>query len=473
MTTILHNLGNIKEIFAKFSFLFFQQPIKGSTDIKQQDWIYRGEGNANLVISLPNRRQILRIKKTQRKSRTTLIDWLVELITDYLNQDLNEDIETATEESLDIKFYRNVMTPLMGCFVCDATLIIINRRQTEDLNKALQQCRPNYRKHKKLKFGKATFLTDFAFLPKHLDSYGLIGATYSVEIKPKQGWIANRNPLEKCKFCQNQYLKLSQGQIKKISNYCPLDLFSGEKHRMIKSIKSLITDPQNNFKIFRNGVQVYGEQSNEDNLIDLLKDWLHHNKESSSNYNLMEEFLEIIYKTLIKSIDIKRSSCIFNSNRKEMDPNCGDLPEGCILERILRVQKLDSMGISYYKELKDRMKLGNKSNYVKTLLNEIERKKDFLCVNEEENGKDFNELELTPYLIASVANDCSFMLTYRKMIDLKTSVTLDQRYILESSNGSYAVNVGVFDLYPKPISTIDKHFKRMEELSKLSSQIGM
>lgn len=36
--------------------------------------------------------------------------------------------------------------------------------------------------------------------------------------------------------------------------------------------------------------------------------------------------------------------------------------------------------------------------------------------------------------------------------------------IIKTSFGYYLVNIGVFDLYPKPLSTIKKHYKRNQDI---------
>ena len=52
---------------------------------------------------------------------------------------------------------------------------------------------------------------------------------------------------------------MKKGSIGKISNYCPLDLFSGCTDRQSLALKSLIQTPQNNFRIFKDLVHVYGD----------------------------------------------------------------------------------------------------------------------------------------------------------------------------------------------------------------------
>ncbi|KAK9695155.1 Inositol-pentakisphosphate 2-kinase [Popillia japonica] len=350
-----------------------------------------------------------------------------------------------------------------------------------------------FRKHKKLQFGRATFFTDFAFLPKNLDSFRLSGATYAIEIKPKQGWIPKQSRQSKCQFCQNQYLKLQKNQIKKISGYCPLDLFSGDKQRMVKAIKSLIYNPQNNFRIFRNGVFIYGEQVSIDVFYDVIKEMLY-SDDKMSTYSLLEEFCDMLYATLIKQIDkqytdhkcldvnhiIKCSDQYGATYDDSISSGC-DLPEGCILERILSIQKFDQLGLDYYKSLINTY-LDNvevQRNYVENLLKEVSAIKCpkcvikvsaikcpkcviSKCINKNLISRDRRdiceldfapylvasvandcslicELDFAPYLVASVANDCSLMLTYRSST-IRDQLVPEECF-LERPNGNFVVNI--------------------------------
>lgn len=54
---------------------------------------------------------------------------------------------------------------------------------------------------------------------------------------------------------------MKKGNIAGISNYCPLDLFSGCIERQSLALKSLINTPQNNFRIFKDLKHAYGDGS--------------------------------------------------------------------------------------------------------------------------------------------------------------------------------------------------------------------
>lgn len=134
MSNVLYSFFSIQQILTKMS-VVFAQPLKKES---KQDWIYRGEGNANLVISLPDKRQILRIRKTDKPK--TFFVWLLNWISDFLYWDSKQELNA---DSQDLKFYKQVMMPLLGRFVCEATPIFMSRKQTRDLNDAITQCRPS------------------------------------------------------------------------------------------------------------------------------------------------------------------------------------------------------------------------------------------------------------------------------------------------------------------------------------------
>lgn len=56
---------------------------------------------------------------------------------------------------------------------------------------------------------------------------------------------------------------LLRHQISQISEYDPLDMFSGSKERVAKSVKDLYLTPQNNFRVFLNGSLVLGSLGGE------------------------------------------------------------------------------------------------------------------------------------------------------------------------------------------------------------------
>ncbi|VYS49438.1 unnamed protein product [Arabidopsis thaliana] len=67
-------------------------------------------------------------------------------------------------------------------------------------------------------------------------------------------FIAEENVIKKSisRFEMYQVVKLRENQISQISEYDPLDLFSGSKDRIHKAIKALYSTPQNSLQVFLN-----------------------------------------------------------------------------------------------------------------------------------------------------------------------------------------------------------------------------
>ncbi|KAF5306199.1 hypothetical protein FQR65_LT07476 [Abscondita terminalis] len=427
-------------------------------------WLYRGEGNANLVLSLPKYHKIIRIKKCNKPR--TLLEWFLYWILEMLKWDNRELI---LQENRDIKFYNLVMIPLLGySYIHSATAINTNKSEIKRLEVELSVFRPEERKHKSLKFGMASLFRDYAFLPEEFELFSTRGPTYAVEIKPKRGFVLqNDGYIENCEFCANQYLKLINNQIKKTSSYCPLDLFSGNQERILKAIKSLIFDPQNNFRIFVDGSYCYGEKTSIDKFYALCTEIF-----ENDTKGVINDFCELIIQAVLKKFSKNDCKNCDENLRVLFKGDNGSLPSGCILDRILTLQKLNRLGVLQYYNI---VKALNKHNfilddwiYVEQLLETINANKDLCprCVIVEiskstdtsvESSTVYNYIDLVPYLIAAVANDLSFMVTFKKLIETDEAI---QHRTITINNMKFLINVGVFDLYPKPFRTIEKHVKR-------------
>merc|ERR1712223_2354679 len=85
----------------------------------------------------------------------------------------------------------------------------------------------------------------------------------AIEIKPKSGLFSGPGL---CKFCLKQYYKLHvTKEVDRRSQYCPMDLFSGDSARMSRAIKALLDAPQNNLRLLVDGVPLpYGQDPGTD-----------------------------------------------------------------------------------------------------------------------------------------------------------------------------------------------------------------
>lgn len=135
--------------------------------------------------------------------------------------------------------------------------------------------------------------------------------------------------------------QLRKKSIKKLSSYCPLDLFSGCLSRALYSLVCLIENPQNNFRVFINSHLIYDDHSNFGFLWMILKDFFQvendcNNRNVSNTKSLMQNiipssldpinvFCRILLKALYKPLPncpIKPLSQIDNITLNNLDENC-------------------------------------------------------------------------------------------------------------------------------------------------------
>lgn len=186
---------------------------------------------------------------------------------------------------------------------------------------------------------------------------------------------------------------------------------------MIQAIKALIHNPQNNLRIFKNGLLYYSEENKIDFNVLLYEFFQFYD---TSSENLLDEFCLIICKSLLFNENSKSEECkrkLFCKWNKiiQNHSNYNNLPEGCVLEKILSVQMLDVEGSNYYFNLLKEKKKIHDFGYVKKLL-DISKDNDCLKCSLMMVGIERNDLELlvAPYLISAIAQDCSLMLTFQK-----------------------------------------------------------
>lgn len=88
-------------------------------------WNYRAEGNANLVLSLPDTRQALRLKKSDKSDP---------------NKDVNKNYKFLTEVA---QYIRSISKLFCPAFTIDPTLVILMVHDMEAFNKQLNMFRPS------------------------------------------------------------------------------------------------------------------------------------------------------------------------------------------------------------------------------------------------------------------------------------------------------------------------------------------
>ena len=284
------------------------------------DWLYHAEGgkhaifryrpsaaeNSNCLAEEHIAGHVLRIPKhdlalSYAVSGNASADDNAALATDH---EVSNALEQETKSFL---FQRDVVQPLLGQRYLDLPRSVVlppvfcaqlyqqaiasgdipsSRLQSWRIEGSeIKSTSNNYATNKGV---KATLLRDHTTLIKHprfpdqpMAKHNVI----SVEIKPKAGYITSSPlvpPKNRCKYNRTRYSLQQQlmqlGHVQKgwrakidqhaeiqnskpftPSNYSPLDLFSGSISQIQTALKDLSIHMQNNFRVFSNGTQIFGE----------------------------------------------------------------------------------------------------------------------------------------------------------------------------------------------------------------------
>ncbi|XP_017781793.1 PREDICTED: inositol-pentakisphosphate 2-kinase isoform X2 [Nicrophorus vespilloides] len=317
-----------------------------------ENWLYRGEGNAHLALSLPSLRKVLIFKKQNP-----------------------QEAGDASESFLkSIAFQNKIMKHLFGIYVTRIERVEF----LDDLmsfKSQLDGLRPAHRMHKTLSHN-AILCQDYTCFEEGLDRFVDDDDVYAVEIKPKFGVQSEEN----CLFCQKQILKLNQGNIKSPTNYCPKKIFSGEFKLMLESIEDLIENPQNNFQVYKNGQLVYSENH----------EIIAFDSVINETFQNREDFKNAICQMLLANLEDVQES---------IDSSDG-LPKGCVLKKILKYQ-------SYY--LTNAGNVPDNFDYVGKCLKDFNEN----CLDLESYKLN---CPIICKVLGKIVKDCSVMLTFTKQL---------------------------------------------------------
>lgn len=380
-----------------------------------KSWKYLGEGNAHIVLKTSETKYVIRLIKED----TEVVD--------------------LTSVQTSIAFVNTVMIPLLANNNYPKYDVIeIPAQEIHEITKLLDPIRPSKRKIK-------SKLSRFAVkAPNLLIVHPSLSVNYCVEIKPKEGFLSpSLKDSQKCYYCLKQFFKLKENQIDKISEYCPLDLFSGDKGRMRYALSSLIKNPQNNFKLFKDEEIVFGEKSSENDFNDVLN-------VIPCFKGSIQLFIDFIVETLLFNTnkygnthakcdkmfmsDIKEEKCVENNT----------LPIDSFLYKLLFVQKLSEK----YDLQCSSLDIKNKE-YVTTVLEQIELHNLNLSNDE---SREFFLSTIHPHhlaMISAVAKDCSVMISFSPGSAKEFAVT-------NVGDSEISYRVAVTDLEPKSAKSLIK-----------------
>ncbi|KAI9303313.1 inositol-pentakisphosphate 2-kinase [Cunninghamella echinulata] len=213
------------------------------------DWTYLAEGNANLVLKYIGKDpqlmgrvlRLAKLKTTDNKDKQS-------------SQDFNE------------QFSKHIIGKLVGPhYISDTIQIQVDESFITLVESNLQENRCIKRRKDHLQRQPT------AFLMKDLTLSFTPNGTWTFEIKPKWGFLPNSKwidkqhqqlKMEKCRFCMHQRLrnkkhdstrKNKKDEDEMEGYYCPLDLYSGDPHRMKRALRTSLTIPHSYLKLFYNG----------------------------------------------------------------------------------------------------------------------------------------------------------------------------------------------------------------------------
>uniref|UniRef100_A0A674P1T8 Inositol-pentakisphosphate 2-kinase n=1 Tax=Takifugu rubripes TaxID=31033 RepID=A0A674P1T8_TAKRU len=428
----------------------------------ENDWVYHGEGNKNLVVAHLSR--VLRLLK-------------------YPAEDSENPPQSAEQAFRQIQnivdFSSNVMSILLGeKFVHSGEVVKLPLEFVRQLSIKVQHERPGWRCDKVIDIysGCALSLPNLTYPVLHLSTHT---PPLCVEIKPKWGFLPSSKHVSKdikskvCRFCMYQLYKVATGKWKKRSLYCPLDLFSGNKQRMHFAIRQLIEEPQNNLKIFKGGQCIYSRKDSDDSLD--LNSLLHHLRpyflQGNNRFNchmtnkaVLNDFIQVLMNALLSSEGReggpvndrhaeRQSYCdasLFNKERSRQGSQ--GLPGDSVLSRILQTQMLDMRDIEELYPLyhrveqhlqdfpKQRARLHIEGPYNKEFLEMLQK-----CPAEDDGSVEYAATKIHQYLITKTAKDCSIMVALVPSSDKEED---------DEGPPPFTSLVSILDLDPKPFDSI-------------------
>ncbi|XP_064605392.1 inositol-pentakisphosphate 2-kinase-like isoform X2 [Liolophura sinensis] len=456
-------------------------------------WEYRGEGHRSIVVADVNNRRVYRmIKRPCRPVNHTLTH--------------EERMQVQSRElhqlQLIADYVSNVMSPIIpAAFVVSPVLVDIAGSHMAEVAKSVEAMRPAHRKNKEVDPASrsALALPDLCFVPNALPLKAQ-PPTVSIEIKPKRGFIPtspyiakeNQIKLEVCKYCLHTSLKLKRGVWTQTSKYCPIDLFSGNVHRMKHALYCLLETPRNNFRICKNGQEIFGDFAFED-LSEHLHDFLSGLSFVDRNGVRQESrcisvFLDLVVQALLWCPPSEREKksyyrisedpqpvqhCANSIYRQGSALNTGEttgLPSGCILDTILRIQHLDDLDIEgiilLYKRLKQHFK-DNQDCSSTWQLDGPYRKDSWKIKKASCSPMSSVELmvqKIKEFLVSMTVQDCSIMISLQPIdaseCDSWYVANNPDQTLVDLDGQLYKFSVGTIDLDPKPFDKIPKYFQQ-------------
>lgn len=424
----------------------------------EENWCYRGEGNASIVAASLKENIVYRIRKAE-------------------NDETDKTLQIIPIKSpfIGIGFVENVMKDFISPqFLAPMKAVKVPDGLIEVIETSWRKLRPGFRLCKSVSCEtmEATEMPDLCFL-SCCNADESVKPTYSFEIKPKWGLLPVTGSVadvkrSNCRFCMHQFLKLKQGKWTKKSSYCPIDLFSGCHTRMKSALHNLYTCPQNNFCIFKNGQRIWGNQTAEE------RESSDCGESSRMRDKLMDELLDVVMQCLLypatdsvsKGISLnQRQQCSSSSCGHVCDQSCSSLPLGSLLSDLLRVQSLDDLDneslCAHFRNVSDAFSTDPE------LRNSSSIDGPFTCGWLEAPPGDslstnvsFSIYKMKQFLVARSAKDCSIFISVQ---EADSNVALQEPLPARTFSVTSALGVkhlcciSVIDLDPKSFNKVPRY----------------
>ncbi|KAL5215516.1 hypothetical protein ABZP36_006917 [Zizania latifolia] len=423
-------------------------------EVDAKDWVYKGEGAANLILSYTGSSpsmlgKVLRVKKILKdKGQPTPNCMLFSSYEELLWGEIPGLLESVKNDSLAQAYATHVMSQHLGANHVDGGVLVrVSKNFLELVEKNVLSSRPAWRVNAStIDAGadSALLISDHSLFSGNPRGSSCI----AVEIKAKCGflpsseYISNENAIKKqvTRYKMHQHLKFHLGEISKISNYDPLDLFSGSKERIHMAIKSFFSTPQNNFRIFANGSIVFGGMGGG-------ADSVHPNETEKC----LEDLSKVTGLQISDFIELL-SEAIFESG---------------VLSKLLAAQKLDDHDIEgaihlYYNII-------SQPCLVCRSITDAELLRKYSTLHS--LPLDQSQKIVRDFLISATAKDCSLMISFQPRRSGSTDSEYDSIF-LGSVNQIYDYKVYFIDLDVKPLDKMVHYFKLDQKIVSFYTKNG-
>lgn len=238
---------------------------------------------------------------------------------------------------------------------------------------------------------------------------------------------------------------------------------------MKNALKELLYHPQNNLRVFKDKELIFSEESRE-SLDVTLKDFFH----ESSLVSREDELCHMVTQVLrhpypdATSIGAETSessgpqSCPTShpctcTTRMKADHQ---LPRGCVLDRVLRAQRLGCVDVAVvyplYLKLKDTVK-SERAECLKDGYPAPTLPKGLGCQGRQnfETDHAFACRKIWEFLVALTARDCSIMLSLQRLSPAAPT-SWEESVVSDSDGQAYLFSIAVVDLDPKSVDKLEK-----------------